>query len=147
MNRVTPAMLGRRAIRYDRQGATIPPWIRPYIVDLGCCGTSALQVGAPGYGLPGLDGGAYALSPDQSNVLVVAGRISVGFAAALCRLHERIQRPRWVIAYGTCAISGAVFETLPTERVIPVDTLVPGCSPHPDALIDVLAHLPRWRRG
>jgi NADH-quinone oxidoreductase subunit B len=147
MDRVSPAMLGGRAMGCDGKTVQIPLWIRPIIVDLGCCGASALQVGAPRYGLPGFDGAGYALSPEQSNVLIVAGRISVGFTTALCRLHERMRRPRWVIAYGTCAISGAVLGTLPTDRVIPVDTLVPGCPPHPDALVNVLARIPRRRRG
>ena len=123
----------------------IPSWIRPTIVDLGCCGTSALQIGAPAYNLPGYDGSAYDLAPEQSNVLIVAGRISPAFAPSLRALYDRMAPPQWVIACGTCAISGAVFDTLPTEQVIPVDMWAPGCPPHPDALCDALARLSRRR--
>jgi NADH-quinone oxidoreductase subunit B len=115
------------------------------IVDLGCCGTSALQIGAPAYGLPGYGGSAYDLTPKETNVLIVAGRISATFAPSLRALYRRLAPPQWVVAYGTCAISGAVFDTLPTEQVIPVHVTVPGCPPHPDALCDALAGLPHRR--
>jgi NADH-quinone oxidoreductase subunit B len=123
----------------------IPSWVRPYILDLGCCGTSALQIGAPGCGLPGFDGRAYDLAPEQANVLIVAGRVSLVFAPILQALFKQIAFPGWVIAYGTCAVSGAVFETLPAGQAIPVDIAVPGCPPHPNALCDALAHLSRRR--
>ena len=123
----------------------IPSWVRPIIVDLGCCGASALQIGVPAYDLPGYDGSAYDLAPEQANVLIVAGRISATFAPSLRALHDRMASPQWVIAYGTCAISGAVFDTLPTEQVIPVHINVPGCPPHPDALHETLARLSRRR--
>ena len=123
----------------------IPTWVRPLILDLGCCGTSALQICTPGCGLPGFEGSAYDLDPEQANVLVIAGRVSPAMVPTLRSLYDRAARPRWVIAYGTCAASGAVFETVPTDRVIPVDVLLPGCPPHPTALCDALARVPRRR--
>jgi NADH-quinone oxidoreductase subunit B len=121
-------------------------WIRPLIVDLGCCGVSALAIGAPRYDVLGLNGSAYDLSPEQANVSVVAGRVSPTFAPALRALHSRIAMPRWVIAYGTCAVSGAVFDTLATDQIIPVDILMGGCPPLPDTLSRALAHISRRRR-
>ena len=123
----------------------IGQWVRPLLLDLGCCGTAALQVGAPGYGLPGFEGSAYDLTPEQATVLVVAGRVTPAFAGRLVAMHSQLAPPRWVIAYGTCALSGAVFETLATEQIIPVDTVVGGCPPHPDALYAALARVPRRR--
>jgi NADH-quinone oxidoreductase subunit B len=123
----------------------IPGWVRPLILDLGCCGTSALQVCTPGCSLPGFEGSAYDLDPEQANVLVVAGRVPPALVPTLQSLYDRAARPRWVIAYGTCAISGAVLETVPTERIVPVDVLLPGCPPHPAALCKALARVPRRR--
>jgi NADH-quinone oxidoreductase subunit B len=123
------------------------PWIRPLIVDLGCCGTSALGIGAPGYDLPGFDGGAYDLDPEQANVLIVAGRVSAAFAPRLRALYGQMAVPRWVIAFGTCAVSGAVFDTLRTSEVIPVDVFVGGCPPLPDALHEALARISRRRQS
>jgi NADH-quinone oxidoreductase subunit B len=127
------------------RSVSIPSWVRPTIVDLGCCGTSALQIGIPAYDLPGYDGRAYDLAPEQANVLIVAGRISAAFVPSLRALHDRMAPPQRVIAYGTCAISGVVFDTVPTAQVIPVHINVPGCPPHPDTLYDALARLLRRR--
>ena len=123
------------------------PWVRPLIVDLGCCGVSALAVGAPGYDVPGFDGSAYDLEPEQTNVLIVAGRVSAAFAPRLRALYGRTAAPRWVIAYGTCAISGAILNTLPTEQIIPVDILIGGCPPPPNALYEALTRISPRRQA
>ena len=117
--------------------------IRPLVLDIGCCGTSALRIAAPGYDLPGFDGTCYDLEPQGANVLIVAGRVSRPLAPLISTLFERLARPGWVIAYGVCAISGAVFDTLPLCEVCPVDVCVPGCPPSTEALCQALAHLPR----
>ena len=127
-----------------RTGANrIPSWVRPLIVDLGCCGVFAQQVGAPGYGLPGFAGESYDLSPDQANVLIVTGRITIAFAPTLREIYSRLQAPRRVIAFGSCAVSGTVFATIPTSDVIPVDVTIPGCPPHPEALATALSEMQR----
>ena len=115
---------------------------RPLVLDIGCCGTSALRIAAPGYNLPGFDGAFFDLEPDWANVLIVAGRVCHPLAPLVRSLFERLARPRWVIAYGTCAVSGAVFDTLPLSEVCPVDVCLPGCPPPADALCQALAHLP-----
>ena len=118
---------------------------QPLILDLGCCGVSALQIGAPRYALPGFGGGGYDVTPGQAGILVVAGRISPPLAAPIRSVYERLGDPGWIIAFGTCAISGAIWNTIPLCRVIPTDILVPGCPPHTDALIDALAYLTKKR--
>ena len=112
---------------------------RPLILDLGCCGASALQIGAPRYSLPHFD-------PPQANVLIVAGRIAPQTTPLVQTLYQQLSPPRWVIAYGVCAISGAVFDTLELEQIIPVDYWIPGCPPHTDELHSCLANLPRRRK-
>jgi NADH-quinone oxidoreductase subunit B len=119
--------------------------VRPLILDLGCCGTSAIHIGAPGYGLPGADGSGYDLGPEQANVLIVAGRLSRELAPTLEALHQEMAAPKWVISYGLCAISGSLFGTLATSEMIPVDLAVPGCPPHPQMLAQALASLSRRR--
>ena len=120
--------------------------VRPLILDLGCCGTSAWQIGAPEYGLPGFDGNAYDLEPEQANVLIVAGRVPRQCVPLVRSLYDRLAAPKWVIAYGVCAVSGAVFDTSAVAEIIPVDFAVGGCPPHTDTLCRVLARLPRRRK-
>jgi NADH-quinone oxidoreductase subunit B len=137
--------------------------IRPLVLDFGCCGVSAAGLGwpridAPGSSVPGLGdlflGSGYDLEPEQATVLIVAGRLTRALAplvrttyeqmAASCRRNAagrhaaRYTQSAWVIAYGTCALSGAVFDTPPLEQICPVDIAVPGCPPHLDALWQAL---------
>lgn len=119
--------------------------IRPLILDLGCCGLSAIQANIREYDL------AHARirrrlvhcvdDPGQANILIVAGRLLPACRAFLSDLYDQLASPKWVIAYGTCAISGALFDTLATDQVIPINMTVTGCPPHPDALYDALANL------
>ena len=129
----------------DSDRRRIDAGIRPLILDLGCCGTSAWQIGAPGHGLAGSDGNGYDLDPEQANVLIVAGRVPPPSVPLLRSMYDRLAAPRWVIAYGVCAISGAVFATSAVAQIIPVDFAIGGCPPHTDTLRRVLAHLPRRR--
>jgi NADH-quinone oxidoreductase subunit B len=142
-----PPPLGKKNAD-QRKGQTDPSKrtpVRPLILDLGCCGVSALQIGAPRYALPGFDGGAYDVSAKQAGILVVAGRISPPLAPHIRSLYERLGDPKWIIAFGTCAISGAIWHTIPLGQIIPIDILIPGCPPHTDALMGALAQLASQR--
>jgi NADH:ubiquinone oxidoreductase subunit B-like Fe-S oxidoreductase len=54
--------------------------------------------------------------------------------------------PKFVIAIGSCAISGGAFQGCYNvvghiDEVIPVDVYVPGCPPRPEAIINGLVKL------
>ncbi len=137
-----PRLPGLRAsARHSAGRSQIAPRLRPLVLDLGCCGMSALQLAAPTYALPGDDGRWYDLAPSQANVLIVAGRITPACSALVEALYSQMAAPRWVIACGACAASGTLLDTVPASDLLPVDLEVPGCPPHPDNLYHALARL------
>ena len=81
-------------------------------------------------------------SPRQSDVMIVAGRVSQKMAPVLVTIYEQMLSPKWVIAMGDCASCSGVFNNYAVipgvDRLVPVDVYIAGCPPRPEALLDGL---------
>jgi Ni,Fe-hydrogenase III small subunit len=82
----------------------------------------------------------FVASPRHADLLLVTGIMTRNLEDAARRTYEAMPEPRLVVAVGACAISGGVFAGTYAGRdgigeVLPVDVLVPGCPPRPEALI------------
>src|SRR6266851_1131042 len=83
-------------------------------------------------------------SPRQSDLMIIAGRVSNKMAPVIRQLYQQMPEPKWVISMGACATSTGVFSNyalIPVNQVIPVDVYVPGCPPRPEQLIYAITML------
>ena len=92
-------------------------------------------------------------SPRHADILAVTGPITRQVKDRLLRIYEQMPEPKYVIAIGACAVSGAPFRDCYNvhggiDSVLPVDAYIPGCPPKPEAIIDGIAKLiQRIRKG
>jgi NADH-quinone oxidoreductase subunit B len=77
--------------------------------------------------------------------MIVAGRCSWKMAPVLKRIYDQMPNPKWVIAMGTCASCGGVFQNYAivqgVDMIVPVDVYIAGCPPRPEAVIDGILKL------
>ena len=83
----------------------------------------------------------FVASPRHADGLVVTGPVTQNMRLALMKTYEAVAAPKLVIAAGTCAISGGIYENHPETNngigdLLPVDLFIPGCPPHPFTLLD-----------
>lgn len=85
-------------------------------------------------------------SPRHADVLICTGPVTRQARDRLIRIYEQMPEPKFVIAVGSCALSGGVFDGLYNvaggiDQVLPVAAYVPGCPPRPEAIIDGVVKL------
>jgi NADH-quinone oxidoreductase subunit B len=124
-------------------GANNSLWIFPMATS--CCGIEFMAAAASRVDLDRM-GTIVRATPRQSDVMVVAGTITVKMAPRVKKLWDQMPEPKWCVAMGSCAISGdfyrEIYSVVPgIDTFLPVDVYVPGCPPNPEQLMNGMLRL------
>jgi NADH-quinone oxidoreductase subunit B len=128
------------AVNWARSNA-----IWPMLFGLACCAIEMMSAQASHFDMSRFGMELMRASPRQSDLMIVAGRVSHKMAPVLRRLYDQMPDPKWVIAMGDCASCAGVFNNYAivqgVDEIVPVDIYVAGCPPRPEALIHGIMQL------
>lgn len=121
-------------VNWGRTGAM---W--PMLFGLACCAIEMMASQAATYDMSRFGMELMRASPRQSDLMIVAGRVTRKMAPVLRRLYDQMPDPKWVVSMGDCASCGGVFNNYAivqgVDEIVPVDVYIAGCPPRPEALI------------
>lgn len=117
----------------------------PLQFGLACCAIEMMSTTASRYDVSRFGMEVFRASPRQSDVMIVAGRVSQKMAPIVRTIYDQMPDPKWVIAMGDCASCGGIYNNYAivqgVDKIVPVDVYIAGCPPRPEALMDGLIML------
>lgn len=122
------------------------PWVLHF--NTGACNACDIEIIAaltPRYDLERF-GVVLKGTPRHADVLLCSGPVTRQIEERLVKIYQQMPEPKFVVAVGTCACSGGVFQGCYNvksgiDAVIPVSAYIPGCPAGPKAIIDAVVKL------
>ena len=99
-------------------------WPMPFAT--ACCGIELMATASSRYDLARFGAEAMRFSPRQSDLLIVAGRVTIKMMPVLQHIYQQMTEPKWVISMGACASTGGVFDAYATIQGIASRPVHPG---------------------
>lgn len=132
----------KRVVNFARRSSL---WPMPFAT--ACCGIELMATASSRYDLARFGAEAMRFSPRQSDLMIVAGRVTIKMMPILQHIYQQMTEPKWVLSMGACACTGGVFDAYATvqgiDQFLPVDVYVPGCPPRPEQLLEGIMAIQR----
>ena len=123
---VLDTKLAQFGVNWARKSA-----IWPMTFGLACCAIEMMATGAGRFDIDRFGAGVFRPSPRQSDLIIIAGTVTLKMGPVVRRVFDQMPEPKWAIAMGACASTGGPFDSYSTmqgvDRTIPVDVYIPGC--------------------
>jgi NADH-quinone oxidoreductase subunit B len=117
----------------------------PMTFGLACCAIEMIASSTSRFDIARFGSEVFRPSPRQSDLMIVAGTVTLKMAPVVKRIYDQMPDPKWVISMGACSSVGGPFNTYAVlqgvDKIVPTDVYVIGCPPRPENLFYALLKL------